>query len=141
MGISSGKKAVQQTPRNTQAVTEAIKHLEEKEEEKSEKESKSEDEEKVEKADSEATDKNSEKSSEKESDSGSLPNSNIILSQVKAKDLVNQHTIHGVTCHVNKGFSQDEMKEIKNNMAEKHNAMERAKQRNYEQRNNNYNRN
>merc|ERR1712127_204861 len=174
--ISSGKKAVQQTPRNSAAVNEAMKQLEAEKKIKSEKDansekdSKSDDgksnddksekndetetvEESLEVAETEVktdeteaqteaetkteentTDKK-ELNSEDKSDSGSLPNSNIILSQVKAKDLVNQHTINGVTCHVNKGFSQDEMKEIKNNMAEKHSAMERAKARNFEHRN------
>jgi hypothetical protein len=174
--ISSGKKAVQQTPRNSAAVNEAMKQLEAEKKIKSEKDansekdSKSDDgksnddksekndetetvEESVEVAETEVktdeteaqtetetkTEENTadkkESNSEDKSDSGSLPNSNIILSQVKAKDLVNQHTINGVTCHVNKGFSQDEMKEIKNNMAEKHSAMERAKARNFEHRN------
>lgn len=164
--ISSGKKAVQQTPRNSAAVNEAMKQLEAEKKIKSEKDAKSDDSksnddksEKPESPESENVDESDkvaetevnteetetkteeivndkkESNSEDKSDSGSLPNSNIILSQVKAKDLVNQHTINGVTCHVNKGFSQDEMKEIKNNMAEKHSAMERAKARNFEHRN------
>merc|ERR1711879_1056649 len=38
------------------------------------------------------------------------PESSIILSNIKPKDLINQHVINGVTCRVNKGFTNDEMK-------------------------------
>merc|ERR1711881_526144 len=65
--------------------------------------------------------------------SANNPESSIILSNIKPKDLINQHVINGVTCRVNKGFTNDEMKELKYNMQEKHAAMERAKQKYHEQ--------